>query len=209
MAGWLISRSTNHASLHTASPCQSFLRFMVSLHQGERCCPLTLNWPAGTSRLFPWTWLDTESHPRTFSFATFLEIVTDAYEAVHYVQANDADSSKSTWGVIGHSLGAGVAMLMQDMPVQPNATVIIGGGMGENFGGLSMPLNQTSPRNLMIVCGLYDELVSPELAYSTLRTATGLSSVSEGTTYGDFSNGSARSSCSAPQTIFSRFLMPP
>jgi pimeloyl-ACP methyl ester carboxylesterase len=128
----------------------------------------------------------------TFSFATFIEIVTDAYEAVRYVQANDPDSSKSTWGVLGHSLGAGVAMLMQDMPVQPNATVIIGGGMGENFGGLSIPLNQTSPRNLMIACGLHDELVPTELAYSTLRTATGLSSVTEGTTYGNFSDGSGR-----------------
>lgn len=128
----------------------------------------------------------------TFSFQTFLQVVTDAYEAVRYVQTVDSDTSKSTWGVIGHSLGAGVAMLMQEMPVQPNATVIIGGGMGENFGGLSLPLNQTHPRNLMIASGFYDELVSPELAYATLRTSTGLSDVSSDTIYGNFSDGSAR-----------------
>jgi pimeloyl-ACP methyl ester carboxylesterase len=127
-----------------------------------------------------------------FGWDTFSEVVTDAYEAVRYVQANDPDTSQSTWGVLGHSLGAGVAMLMQVMPVQPNATVIIGGGMGENFGGLSMPLNQTNPRNLMIACGLYDELVSTDLAYATLRTATGLSNATSGTIYGNLSDGSAR-----------------
>jgi len=128
----------------------------------------------------------------TFSFGTFMEVVSDAYEAVRYVQSNDPDTSNSTWGVLGHSLGAGVAMLMQNMSVQPNATVIIGGGMGENFGGLSLSLNQTHPHNLMIACGFYDELVSPELAYTTLRIATGLSDVSSGTIYGSFSDGSAR-----------------
>jgi len=64
--------------------------------------------------------------------------------------------------------------------------------MGENFGGLSLPLNQTHPRNLMIGCGLYDELVSLELAYATLTTATGLSNATSDVTYGSFSDGSAR-----------------
>ncbi len=127
-----------------------------------------------------------------FSFSTFLEVAIDAYEAVRYVQLSDPGTSNFTYGVLGHSLGAGVALLMQVMPVQPNATVIIGGGMGENFGGLSLPLNQTHPQNLMIACGLYDELVSTTLAFETLRTATGLSDVYENTTYGSFLNGTAR-----------------
>ncbi|RDE12795.1 MAG: hypothetical protein C4K49_09595 [Candidatus Thorarchaeota archaeon] len=128
----------------------------------------------------------------TFSFSTFLEVAKDAYEAVRYVQLSDPGTSNFTYGVLGHSLGAGVALLMQAMPVQPNATVIIGGGIGENFGGLSLPLNQTHPQNLMIACGLYDELVSPASAIESLKTATGLSDVNENTTYGSFLNGTAR-----------------
>ncbi len=127
-----------------------------------------------------------------FSFSTFLEVAKDAYEAVRYVQLSDPGTSNFTYGVLGHSLGAGVALLMQAMPVQPNATVIIGGGIGENFGGLSLPLNQTHPQNLMIACGLYDELVSPASAFESLRNATGLSEVHENTTYGSFLNGTAR-----------------
>jgi len=127
-----------------------------------------------------------------FSFATFSEIAYDVYEAVRYVQENDIRTSNSTYGVIGHSLGAGIALSLQAMPIQPSATILIGGGMGQDFGGSEPSLNSTNPRNLMLASGVWDEVVPPSLAYDTLREATGLSEVNTDIVYGAFSNGTAR-----------------
>ncbi len=128
----------------------------------------------------------------TFGFDTFFEGVNDAYEAVKYVQTEYADVSDTTYGVLGHSLGAGISLIFQTMPILPNATVIIGGGMGNDFGGLELTINTTAPENLLIASGIWDELVSPEVAYQTLRDATGISEVEEKTTYGSFEDGTAR-----------------
>lgn len=139
--------------------------------------------------------IDLTGHGRsseTFGFEALLEAAFDAYEAVRYVQANDPDTHDTIYGVLGHSLGAGVSLLFQNVSVLPQSTVIIGGGMGDQFGELLQPINQTSPRNLMLANGVYDELVSLQMATDTLAQATGLTSSEPQKTYGDFTEGTAR-----------------
>lgn len=128
----------------------------------------------------------------TFGFDTFFEGVIDAYYAVEYVQSTIPNIHSDIYGVLGHSLGAGISLLFQELPTAPNATIIIGGGMGDDFGGLELPLNETNPRNLMIASGIWDELVTVETAYETLRQATGMDDVEENTIYGSFATGTAR-----------------
>ncbi len=127
-----------------------------------------------------------------FGFDTFNEAVTDAYEAVRHIQLADPVASDTLYGVLGHSLGAGIALLFQNMPIVPDSTVIIGGGMGEGFGSVLSTINETDPRNLLIAVGVYDELISQEAAYQTLRDATGLSDVTAGLVHGNFTAGTAR-----------------
>ncbi len=134
----------------------------------------------------------------TFGINTFYDIVRDVYEAVRYVQLNDEFTSDSTYGVVGHSLGAGIALLLNNMPVIPNATVIIGGGMGFSMGGITLPLNMTTPHNLLLASGIWDELITPATAIETLRTTTGLPDALPGITYGEFLNGTARRLVLAP-----------
>ncbi|MHA2213500.1 MAG: alpha/beta fold hydrolase, partial [Candidatus Thorarchaeota archaeon] len=139
--------------------------------------------------------LDTAGHGLSgerFRFSDFNEIIEDAYEAIRYVQLTDAQTDNDTYGVLGHSLGAGIALLFDSKSVLPQSTVIIGGGIGETFEGLALPTNETYPRNLLIALGNYDELVSSDSALDTLRIATGTSDAAVGTVYGDFTNGTAR-----------------
>ncbi len=139
--------------------------------------------------------VDLAGHGRSaerFGFDTFFEGVMDAYEAVRYVQLNDPETSDAVYGVLGHSLGAGVSLLFNNMTVTPSCTVIIGGGMGMEFGGLSLTIDELTPKNLMIASGIYDELVTQEVALDTLRSATGLADPIAGVTYGNFTEGTAR-----------------
>jgi hypothetical protein len=139
--------------------------------------------------------LDIAGHgrsPEQFGFVTFPEIVLDGYEALRHVQISDPDTNDTLYGVLGHSLGAGISLLFNNVSVRPASTVIIGGGLGDQFGGLELPLNETQPANLMIAVGSFDELVSPEVALDALRLATGISNPVPGGIYGSFAEGTAR-----------------
>lgn len=139
--------------------------------------------------------VDIAGHGRSserFGFDSFFEAIMDAYDAVRYVQLNDPETDDSLYGILGHSLGAGISLLFNNVSVQPFCTVIIGGGMGNQFGGLSLPINESTPNNLMIASGLFDELVSQQLALETLKIATGLSDPVPEAIYGDFTAGTAR-----------------
>ncbi|TFG33729.1 alpha/beta fold hydrolase, partial [Candidatus Thorarchaeota archaeon] len=139
--------------------------------------------------------VDIAGHGRSserFGFDSFFEAVQDAYDAVRYVQLNDPDTDDMLYGVLGHSLGAGMALLFNNVTVKPFSTVIIGGGIGNQFGGLSLPLNESTPYNLMIAAGFYDELVSPHAALDTLKIATGLNNPYPEAIYGNFMDGTAR-----------------
>ena len=82
------------------------------------------------------------------TFGTFVSFLPTA--ELTRVQLNDPDTSDTLYGVLGHSLGAGVSLLFSNVTVTPSCTVIIGGGMGSEFGGLSLPINESTPKNLMI-----------------------------------------------------------
>ena len=139
--------------------------------------------------------LDIAGHGRSgerFGFVAFPEIVLDGYEAVRHVQLSDSNTNDTLYGVLGHSLGAGISLLFTDVSVQPASTVIIGGGLGDQGGGLELPLNESQPRNLMIAVGSFDELVTPEIALEGLREATGITDPIPGAIYGSFDDGTAR-----------------
>ena len=139
--------------------------------------------------------VDLPGHGRsqeTFGFDAFFEAVNDAYEAVRHVQLTDPDTDDTLYGILGHSLGAGISLFFENVSIQPQSTVIIGGGMGDQFGGLVPPINETNPRNLLLASGILDELVSPQTALDTLARATGVASPLPGMTYGNFSDGTAR-----------------
>ncbi len=139
--------------------------------------------------------VDLTGHGRsseTFGFDAFFEAVNDAFEAVRYVQLNDPETHDTIYGVLGHSLGAGISLFFENVSILPQSTVIIGGGMGDQFGGLEPPINETRPRNLLLASGIFDELVSPQTALNTLQQATGVASPSAGVTYGNFTDGTAR-----------------
>ncbi|TFF68307.1 alpha/beta fold hydrolase [Candidatus Thorarchaeota archaeon] len=127
-----------------------------------------------------------------FGFAEFPEVIDDVYAAVEYIQTTIPNVNSTHYGVLGHSLGAGIALYLQNAPIRPASTVIIGGGMGQDFGADGPVINTTTPSNLMIASGTYDELVSVELAIQTLRNATGLEDAETGVTYGSFAAGTAR-----------------
>ncbi len=127
-----------------------------------------------------------------FGFDTFDEVIDDVYAAVEYVQTTFPDVNSTHYGVLGHSLGAGIALYLQRAPTRPTSTVIIGGGMGQGFDSTGPVVNTTSPENLLIASGIYDELVPVELAFQTLRNATGFEEVESNVTYGSFMDGSAR-----------------
>ena len=139
--------------------------------------------------------VDLPGHGRsseTFGFDAFFEAVNDAFEAVRYIQLNDPDTHDSLYGVLGHSLGAGISLFFENVSILPQSTVIIGGGMGDQFGGLVPPINETNPRNLLLASGVFDELVSPQMALDTLSQATGIVDPTEDVTYGNFTDGTAR-----------------
>jgi pimeloyl-ACP methyl ester carboxylesterase len=139
--------------------------------------------------------VDIAGHGRSlerFGFDAFFEAVMDAYDAVRYVQLHDPDTDDSLYGILGHSLGAGISLLFSNMTIKPASTIIIGGGIGNQFGGLELPINESIPQNMMIAVGIYDELVTQQAALDTLKIATGLNDPDPGMTYGNFTEGTAR-----------------
>jgi hypothetical protein len=127
-----------------------------------------------------------------FGFTTFSDIIDDVYAAVEFVQAVSPNVNSTHYGVLGHSLGAGIALYLQNAPIRPTSTVIIGGGMGQDFGSEGPVVDTTTPENLLIASGTFDELVSTELALQTLKNATGIDEAEVNVTYGSFTDGTAR-----------------
>jgi dienelactone hydrolase len=96
----------------------------------------------------------------------------------------------SSLGMIGHSMGAGIAIqAINESSIQVDSLVLVGGGGGS----ISSWANATNPRNLLFVVGLYDELFDvPELLNDLADPFNSTSSVMPGQLYGDFSAGTAR-----------------
>ncbi|MFX0171167.1 MAG: alpha/beta hydrolase [Candidatus Hodarchaeota archaeon] len=94
-------------------------------------------------------------------------------------------------GIVGHSMGAGIAIQALELSTVPvDAVVFVGGGSRST----SEWANTTFPKNLLITIGRYDELYDVPSLYTSLSDTFGVTegSVNPEQLYGDFSNGSAR-----------------
>jgi pimeloyl-ACP methyl ester carboxylesterase len=106
-------------------------------------------------------------------------VIKDMMAAVNYFDNNV--SYVSEIGLVGHSLGAEVAItLSRQQPSKINATVAIG-GISEDIKGVS---------NLLMATGIYDPGFREENLLEMLRKYTGNAYVEVGMSYyGDFQNG--------------------
>ncbi len=96
----------------------------------------------------------------------------------------------STLGMIGHSMGAGIAIqTINASSIQVDSLVIVGGGSSS----MATWANATYPQNLFFVVGLYDELFDvPELLNTLAGPFNTTAPVVPGQLYGDFATGTAR-----------------
>lgn len=109
--------------------------------------------------------------------------------ALSYVESLPYVSDKI--GVIGHSMGAGIALqAIQHSTVEVDALVTVGGGWVDPADPWG---NQTYPKNLLYTVGKYDELFNVSTLPTTLQPLFGTDSlVKPGKLYGSFENGTAR-----------------
>ncbi|MFX1563344.1 MAG: dienelactone hydrolase family protein [Promethearchaeota archaeon] len=96
----------------------------------------------------------------------------------------------STLGMVGHSMGAGIAIqAINDTSIQVDSLVLVGGG-GSNITNWA---NASYPQNVLFVVGLYDELFSvPELLADLAGSFNTTGPVIPGQLYGNFAMGTAR-----------------
>ncbi|MFX1253924.1 MAG: alpha/beta hydrolase family protein [Promethearchaeota archaeon] len=99
----------------------------------------------------------------------------------------DSQSYVSKLGLVGHSMGAGIAIATVDHGSVPvNALVLVDGGTGGTWA------NSTYPNNLLVTLGQYSHSF-PSHNLTALADTFGTSApIEPGTTYGDFSDGTAR-----------------
>ncbi|MFX1563629.1 MAG: alpha/beta hydrolase family protein [Promethearchaeota archaeon] len=96
----------------------------------------------------------------------------------------------STLGMIGHSMGAGIAIqTVNETSIQVDSLVLIG-GISNN---MTTWANASFPQNMLFVVGLYDELFDvPELLTDLAEPFNATAPVVPGQLYGDFISGTAR-----------------
>ncbi len=97
----------------------------------------------------------------------------------------------STIGMVGHSMGAGIAIdAINESSVTVDALVVVGGGTTD----FTTPwANSTYPSNVLITVGLYDELFDVPDMLTSLASFFGTTApILIGHQYGTFTNGSAR-----------------
>lgn len=116
-----------------------------------------------------------------FNQTDFQEMAEDCYAALRYVQLNDSATDDTLYGVLTHSLGFEVGVLLSNFSVAPRGYASVGWAYE----------SATPPGNLLLALGQYDELISVEDALETLRRGTGNDSAEAGITYGSFENQTA------------------
>jgi dienelactone hydrolase len=115
------------------------------------------------------------SDPGTGAGTAALEFLT----TLDYVNA-------SSIGIIGHSMGGGIAWTaIQGSTVTVNALIIVGSGV-------STTANTTYPRNMLIAVGEFDSLSSYPTNRTGLQKSFGRTDIEAGVIYGSFGNGTAR-----------------
>ena len=96
----------------------------------------------------------------------------------------------SKLGIVGHSMGAGIAIQALNLSTLVVDSLVFVGGGSRDMGEWA---NNTYPKNLLVTVGKYDELFDiPEL-YTSLASTFGTGSIiNPGQLYGNFNDGSAR-----------------
>ncbi len=95
----------------------------------------------------------------------------------------------SNLGLVGHSMGAGIAVQALNLTTLPVDSLVFVGGESRNMEEWA---NITYPKNLLITVGKYDELFNIQDLYSSLASTFGTSSVIPNQLYGNFDEGTAR-----------------
>ena len=111
--------------------------------------------------------------------------------AVRYLKSLSYVNS-SNIGLVGHSMGVGAIRATSVIEGGIKAHIFVGGVSLNNDTLIYGELNQTSPTNLLVVIGLYDELFDLQQVEEMLQPAFGTSEIEIGNLYGSFSNGTAR-----------------
>ncbi|MFO7835143.1 MAG: alpha/beta hydrolase [Candidatus Thorarchaeota archaeon] len=102
----------------------------------------------------------------------------------HLSGLNFVDSS--SLGIIGHSMGSGIAgSVLNETSKQVGALVIVGGYVYDWY-------NTTRPSNLLVTVGLFDSLFRQASDRSSLKKCFGTETIETGVTYGSHDDGSAR-----------------
>ena len=123
-----------------------------------------------------------ESYTRPFSSE---ENLKDASVVFDYVKQHPERFDRLHLGMGGHSMGAATAIAFGSETAsseQIRVTIAL---------GMSAEISRTSPANLLMGIGLYEELHSPAAMRETLQQGTG-EETQEFQLKGDFQNGSAR-----------------
>jgi hypothetical protein len=130
-------------------------------------------------------------------YSGFIDTPTDLTlglsTAIQYLREQPGVNS-SHIGLVGHSLGAGAVRATAASSKTIMATVFIAGGLSnESAKSAYGVLNATFPKNLLVVVGEYDVLFDIPRTLEELRPLFGhFSEIVPGTTYGWFSDGTAR-----------------
>lgn len=100
----------------------------------------------------------------------------------------------SSIGMVGHSMGAGIAIqAVNQSSVPVDALVLVGGGTGGTWA------NASYPKNLLVATGWFDELASiPTMVNSLAPTFNTSAPVTIGYLYGNFTAGTARKFIAPP-----------
>ena len=115
-----------------------------------------------------------------------LRMAEVCYSVLEDVWQQHPEVDNSTYGIIAHSMGVGVAFAMADIGIAPSTIVAIG---SDGDLGFDEP---PAPRcNLLLAVGSADELVSNEDALRALRIISGNSSAIPNTIYGSFASWNA------------------
>ncbi len=121
---------------------------------------------------------DTREPFNPFDFARMAEV---CYSVLNYVWDTFPNIDNSTYGVVAHSLGVGVAFAMADMEIAPSTIIAVGSDGDLGFEEPSPPRC-----NLLFAIGSNDELVSNDDALNALRMVSKNSSAQPFVTYGSF-----------------------
>jgi len=137
--------------------------------------------------------IDALNHGSTVSNLTSTENPSlGGVTAVNYLKTLDFVNS-SNIGLVGHSMGVGAIRATSFIEGNISAHIFLGGIGAVNSSTIYANLTETSPSNLLVVIGLYDELFDLREVNEDLQSVFGTTEEIEiGTLYGSFANNSAR-----------------